>query len=94
MNLFRRTSHVEAETRLQAVLHELDEATDDERRAADDLVASAEHHRVRIQGETQRLLARSAERDQRRAAQVRSGEICPVTARLRGLLEEIDRGRR
>ncbi len=92
MSLFRSTpAH---EPRLQAVLADLGEAHHRERMAAADVAHSARclHHRV--DAITRETRERRADRDRKRAEDVRAGRVSPVTDRLRGLLEEIDRGRR
>lgn len=92
MALFRSTPP--AEPRLQAVLADLGEAHRCERIAAHDMARSA--RRLQVQADTiaRQTRERREDRDRKRAELVRSGQVSPVTDRLRGLLEEIDRGRR
>lgn len=58
--------------------------------AAETAVASREQTVAAVDEMKQRTQARLA----KRAEDVRAGRVSPVTDRLRGLLEEIDRGRR
>ncbi len=92
MSLFRSTPP--PEPRLQAVLVDLGEAHHRERLAARDVALSAQRLQDQADAIMRETRERRAERDRKRAELVRSGRVSPVTDRLRGLLEEIDRGRR
>ena len=88
-----RPSPSPAEPRLHAVLADLGEAHHRERLAAADVVLSAQRLQSQADTITRETRERRADRDRKRAELVRSGRVSPVTDRLRGLLEEIDRGR-
>ncbi len=80
--------------RLQAVLADLGEAHRSEQDAARDMALSAKRLQARADSIARQTRQRREDRDKQRMERVRSGQISPVTDRLRGLLEEIDRGRR
>ena len=88
-----RPASAPAEPRLQAVLADLGEAHYRERLAAADVALSARRLHDRADTITRQTRERREDRDRKRAELVRSGQVSPVTDRLRGLLEEIDRGR-
>jgi topoisomerase IA-like protein len=92
--LFGHHVNPEARARVTAALADLDQAHDLELQAAHDLIASARRQRARAQCATREMADRKEERDRIRAERVRSGEISPVTDRLRGMLEEMQRGTR
>lgn len=93
MSLFRSTPPP-SEPRLQAMLADLGEAHRSDQVAAHDMARSAQRLQVQADSIARQTRQRREDRDRKRAELVRSGQVSPVTDRLRGLLEEIDRGRR